>query len=201
MTNLWKAREEYIAVTYGIDLAEYKGEGHPQSGFAKKLAQGKVLAESKRRRKFFQEGEQKLYECTCRELALNPIPDLSGLDETKELVTDFAEPTFEEDPQNQAKIDAVEIEFNAISVIDVLRRKNPDLTDIELIQLAHRNKSINDVFMAPDQSGLVKLLAQSVAGGGAPPGGGGSPKPGLGMPGGPIEPKPKPSGGGNPFGE
>lgn len=185
MTNMWKAREEYIAVTYGIDLAEYKGEGHPQSGFAKKLAQGKVLAESKRRRKHFQNGEQALYECTARELKVNPVELVPALDETKKIVTDFAEPTFEEDPQNQATVDAQEIEFNAISVIDVLRRKNPDLTDVELVKLAHRNKEINDVFMTSDQKGLIKLLSTKGTGagsslaaqqgrqGGAPPFGGG----------------------------
>lgn len=161
MTDMWKARAEDLATTYGIDLAEYKGEGHPQSGFAKKLSRDKILKESRRRRKFFMKGEQDLYEKTCNELSINPLPDIGELNPDMQLRVDFAEPTFEEDPQVQIKVDAQELEMNACSVLDILRRKNPDLSDVELLKIANLNQEINKVFLTSDQSALIKLLASS----------------------------------------
>lgn len=184
-TQMWKERELSLAAKHGINAAAYKGESSPQSGFAKKLDQDKVLKESKRRRKFFAKAEQDLYTLTALELEQNPIKDIGKLDPKAQLETDFAEPTFEEDPQNQASTDALNIKMNVVSIIDILRRDNPDLSDVELVKLAQKNKRINDVFMSADQLKLIDLLAQpqgAGAAGGAPPGGkppgaGGPPKP------------------------
>ncbi len=164
-TDMWEKRETSLGARYGISAADYKSEGHPQSGFAKKLDRDKVLKESKRRRKFFAKGEQDLYNNTATVLKESPLPGIPALDPSKELQTDFSEPTFEEDPETQAKTDAIELKFNAISVVDVLRRRNPDLNDVELIKLAHRNKKINEVFMTQDQMRLVDIMASGAIAG------------------------------------
>lgn len=158
-TTMWERREIALATTYGINAAEYKAEGTPQSGFAKRLDRDRVMRESQRRRKFFARGEQDLYSLTAKMLEAYPIPSIGKLDPAAELVVDFAEPTFEEDPQNQARIDALALKQNVISIVDILRRENPDLSDVELIKQAYKNKRINDAFMTPDQMKLADLLA------------------------------------------
>lgn len=158
-TDMWEKREVSLAATYGINAAEYKNEGHPQSGFAKRLDRDKVLKESRRRRKFFARGEQDLYHLTAVTLKAYPIPSIGQLDPTGRLEVDFAEPTFEEEPQTQARTDAIELKYNVVSIIDMLKRRNPDLSDVELIEMAYRNKRINDAFMTSDQMRLVDLLA------------------------------------------
>lgn len=207
-TNLWKERERALANRYGISESSYDNSSIPQSGFAKKLDQAKILSESKRRRKFFAKSEQKLYTVTAQLLKARPVKTIPNLDPAMTLKTDFAEPTFEEVPKEQAEVDALELKFNAISIVDILRRKNPDLNDVELIQMAHRNMRINQVFMTEDQSRLVDILASGAiagasldaggGGGGDPFGGGGGPPPPGGEP-----PKALPPGGGGkppPFG-
>ncbi len=158
-TQMWEAREISLASTYGISAAEYKQEGVPQSGFAKKLDRDKVLKESRRRRKFFVVAEQDLYENLVATLNVNPLPGVGKLDPKAKLVVDFSEPTFEEDPNTQAQVDALELKFNTTSIIDLLRRSNPDLNDVELVRMAYRNKRINDAFMTTDQLKLADLLA------------------------------------------
>lgn len=158
-TSMWERREISLASTYGISAAEYKHEGVPQSGFAKKLDMRKVMDESVRRRKFFAAGEQDLYENLVATLKVNPLPGIEGLDPTGKLIVDFSEPDFEDEPNIQARTDAIELKFNAKSIIDILRRKNPDLNDVELIKMAYKNKRINDAFMTTDQMKLADLLA------------------------------------------
>lgn len=158
-TELCSDRGLELAAKYGISSAEYKAEGNPQSGFAKKLDREKVLKESRRRRKYFAQSEQDLYSLVAKVLQSEPLPMIGVLDPTAKMEIDFAEPTFEEDPKVQAQIDALELRMNTQSILDVLRRKNPDLNDTELLQQALRNREINKVFMSEDQLRLVDVLS------------------------------------------
>lgn len=158
-TTMWEARETSVAATYGISSAEYKSEGAPQSGFAKKLDRDKVLKENRRRRKFFAVAEQDLYHNTATLLRDNPVPQVPKLPVDAKLVVDFVEPTFEEDPQLQSRLDAIALKLNVLSILDILRRANPDVDDVTLIKLAYRNKRINAAFMTAEQLSLVDLLA------------------------------------------
>jgi len=197
-TDMWKEREVSLAATYGINAATYKAEGHPESGFAKKLDQDKVLRESTRRRKFFTKAEQDLYQNIAKTLEEYPMPAIGKLDPVAELEVDFSEPTFEEDPQTQARTDAIELKYNAVSIIDIMRRKEPDLNDVELVEMAYKNKRINDAFMTTDQMKLTDLLATraNVGGSFGQVGGGDSPPPGEDGPpsGGPPKGPPKAGG-------
>lgn len=157
-TEMWREREVSLASDYGISSADYKSEGKPLSGFAKKLDRDKILRESHRRRKFFGKGEQDLYSLTALALRDNPVPGIPALDPRAELCIEFADPTFEEDPEVQARIDALEIKFNATNIIEILARKNPELSELELLKKAYKNREINNAFMTPDQLKLVDLL-------------------------------------------
>lgn len=157
-TQLWQEREISLGADYGISAADYKAEGRPLSGFAKKLDRDRILKESKRRRKFFAKAEQDLYSLTALALKDNPVPGIPPLDPKAELCIDYSEPTFEEDPEVQARIDALRLKFNATNIIEILRRDNPELSDLELLKKAYFNQKINEAFMTPDQLRLVDVL-------------------------------------------
>lgn len=181
MSEMCKERSDELANKYGTKFAEHQDGGSPASGFAKKLERDKILKENKRIRKFFAEQEKDLYNLIALTLREYPIEGVPELDPEACLEVDFAEPSFEEDPKNQAVIDAQDLKLNKTSLIDILKRLNPDCNEIELLEMAQRNKEINAIFIKGDQMKLMDLLAtsgtdagSSIAasqgrGGGAPP--------------------------------
>lgn len=176
-TTMFEQRELSTAGTYGISAAEYKSEGTPVSGFAKKLDRDKVLKESKRRRKFFAKAEQDLYSLTATILKAYPIPSIGQLNPAAVLQVDHAEPTFEEDPQHEMSSYAQKLKFNIMSIIDILRNDNPDLNDVDLVKIANKNKRINDALLSKDQLRLIDLLASHANVGASVGGGGGGTPP------------------------
>lgn len=160
MSAICKDRSDEIAAKYGTQFAEHKEGSVPQSGFAKKLERDKVLKENKRIRKFFKSAEQDLYNNLAVTLEAYPIEGVPALDPEGKVEIDFAEPSFEEDPKDQAIVDAQELKLNKISILDILKRDNPDLTEVELIEMAERNRQINSVFLHSDQMKLLDLLAE-----------------------------------------
>jgi hypothetical protein len=163
-SDMIESRQLELAAKHGISSAEYKAEGAPQSGFAKKLDRDKVLKENRRIRKFFAEAEKDLYNLLAVTLNTHKIDGIDDLEEDAEFCVDFSEPSFEEDPQAQARIDAEEIKLETTNVIEVLKRKNPDLNDVELLKMAAKNKRINKAFLRGDALTLTDLLADSAAG-------------------------------------
>lgn len=194
MTDTLKERILEVAASYGITAADFKLEGGPQSGFAKKLDRDKVLKENRRIRKFFAAAEKDLYNLTALTLAQFEIKDAPKLDAEKTFCIDFAEPSFDEDPKTQASIDATRIKLNTMSIIDVLKRENPDLNEAELVEMAYKNKRINEVLIPSNSMKLIDILsgasqqelgferasAGKGGGGGPPPPGGDKPAPGGG---------------------
>lgn len=157
-TELCRERALELAAKYGVSSAEYKAEGAPQSGFAKKLDHDKILKENERTRKFFVEFERELYKKTRRVLGVSPVSAIGELPDA-ELIVDFAEPSFSEDPKVQAVVDAQRIKLNLDSIIDILRRENPDLSEEELVKKASKNKKINEAFISSSALRVVDFLA------------------------------------------
>lgn len=163
-TDLCRERAKELQDNYGITV-DVEQTGAPESGYAKKLRMAKVLKESRRRRKFFAAAEQDLYNNVALTLRAYPVASIGRLDATAELQTDFAEPDFEENPWEQARIDSLHLKLNITSIVDLLRRYNPDLSDAELVRAAYRNKRLNEVLMTGEQVRLTDLLAtRAIAG-------------------------------------
>lgn len=176
-TDMCKERSTELAAKYGISAASYKAEGEPQSGFAKKLDMGKILSINKRGRKYFKKAEINLYKVTRAVMEARPVPAIGKLPD-KTFDIDFAEPTFDEDPKAQIEVDAKRIKLGIDSIIDVLKRENQDLTEVELLRLAAKKKKINDALIPKPASTLMDVLAAS----------GKAPTPGDGPPGSPAPP-------------
>lgn len=180
MTDTVEQRSLELAATYGISPSDYKNEGGPQSGFAKKLDRDKVLKENRRIRKFFIEGEKDLLENIALTLQAYPITEIGELDPEAEYVIDFAEPSFEEDPKNQSQQDAQDLKLNKVSIVDVMKRDNPDLSEIELVRKAYKNKTINEALIPGGAAKLMDILSSAGAGVALPPSDGGGGKPPFG---------------------
>lgn len=71
---------------------------------------------------------------------LKKIPDNAFLK------VDFAEVKTYLTPEQQDAEDKRDLELNLISVYDIARRKNPDLTDDEIKEMLNKNKAINDTY-------------------------------------------------------
>lgn len=157
-TEMCEKRGAEISAKYGISAAEYKAEGTPQSGFAKKLDRDKILSANRRTRKFFKKAEIELYKKTRAVLEVRPVPAIGTLPD-KTFDIDFAEPSFTEDPKDQAITDAQQLKLNLKSLLDIMKRENPDLTELELVEKAAKNKRINEAFIPKTASTLLDLLA------------------------------------------
>lgn len=166
MTDTIKDRAIEQAAAYGITGASYKADASPQSGFAKKLDRDNILKENRRIRKFFAEGEKDLYQLIAKTLEISPVKGLPQLPTDAEFEVDFGEPSFTEDPKEQSQQDAIDLKLNKTNIVEILRRDNPDASDVELIQQAYRNKRINEAFISTGAMKLLDVLAHKVGVGG-----------------------------------
>lgn len=176
MTDMIQHRDLSKAADHGIPADAYMQSSLPQSGFAKKLDHDKILKENRRIRKYFQQGEQELYEILALTLKQYPIEGIEDLDETEKMTVDFAEPSFMEEPGKQLSFDADSIKMNTTNIVEILRRDNPDLNDVELVKQAYKNKRINEALIPAEEMKLIDLLSQDpnvVGGKGSPSGGAG----------------------------
>jgi len=76
-----------------------------------------------------------------KEFKLEKIPD------DFELAVDFAEIKPPVDAETQILVDDFKLKRHVISVLDVIRRENPDLDDIQLKKLLDENKELNDKYV------------------------------------------------------
>jgi hypothetical protein len=191
-TNLVRERAKDIQTKYGITV-ESETSGGPESGYAKKLKMAAVLRENKRVRPHFLRGEKDLFELVGRMLEISPVPEIPPVPDG-DLVIDFVEPTIDENPKEQAEIDAQEITLGTTNVIEILARKNPDLSEPELARMAYRNRLINEALTPSKADRLIDYLslgAKANAVQGIPAIEGSTPPPGApagGTPGAPGKP-------------
>lgn len=162
-TDLCRQRGLELAAKFGITSADYTSDKVPQSGFSKKLDQAKINKESRRRRKYFAQGEKDLYRLTAKTLIEYPVPDIGGLDPSFDLKVEFAETVFEEDPEKQNRIDAEEMKLGKTNIFEIWRRDRPDMTDMEILRQLKLNQLINQTFVSSEQATMLQLLSQEAA--------------------------------------
>ncbi len=186
-------REQGIATKYGISPDAWRMSGSVQSGFAKRLDKSEVLKQNRGHRKYLAAAEQDLYRLCAlvsKQEGTSGIPNVGMLDPEVPMVVDFAEPRFDEEPDKQASADARQVELGVTSILDLVMRENPDLTEEEAIRLLARNRAVNDRFLGKQGASLMELLA--LPQGKTPPAAPGAPgaPPGAGPPASGAPPKP-----------
>lgn len=171
-------REQGIATKYGVSPDSWKRTAQAQSGFAKKLDKGAVLQRNREDRKWLATAETDLYRLCAlisSDVETSGLPGIGVLDPAAPFVVDFAEPMFEDAPADQARADAQRVSLGIISLLDLVMRENPDLTEEEAIVLLARNRLVNQRFLGTKATTLMDLLAAPPGGGGRGAGGGGEP--------------------------
>lgn len=175
-----------LAATYGVSPASWTMSERVQSGFSKKMDSAKVLSRNREQRKWLASAEADLFRlvATGVKTGVFKVPELAALDPAAEYVVDFADPRFEEEPKAQAEADARDIEVGKTSILDIVLRDNPDLTEEEGLALLARNRLINERFAGTGSMEKGATILELLAEGGAkaaPPGAGppgGAPPPG-----------------------
>lgn len=163
-------RIQDIATKYGISPASWTMSERAQSGFSKKMDQATIIRNNREQRKWAAKAESEIYKLTALTLQHHPVDEIGKLDPDAEYVVDFVDPKFEEEPIVQARADALDLKLNKVSILDLVLRDNPDLTDEEAVQQIALNRAINERFLTANESSLLDLLA--LDGKGQPQGGG-----------------------------
>lgn len=148
LSGVVKERLLDIARAYGISPSSWTMSEKAQSGFSKKMDLAKVLALNLKDRKWLARIERDLYRLVAIGVTAGVynIPALAGLDPEAQYVVDFTDPRFEEEPKAQAEADARDVVIGKLSVLDLIMRDNPDLTEHEALALLARNRLINERF-------------------------------------------------------
>jgi hypothetical protein len=123
-------------------------------------------------RKYLAVGEADLYRLcalisqqkTAEGTPTSGLPGIGQLDPAAPFVVDFAEPAFDEEPLAAIRTEAQECQLGVTSVLDVVMKRNPDLTEEEAIQLLARNRLVNERFLSKKGMALMELLAMPAAG-------------------------------------
>jgi hypothetical protein len=142
-----------LCVLKGLDPNRIVGQLTEASGFAKIVD---AIEQMELRRDSLEpckEYEQERFEITRlvnnywantstgSKFGLKKIPD------DKKLVVDFAEIKAPVDAETQILVDDFLLKRNAISIMDIVRRQNPDLTDEELEKVLITNKQQNEKYL------------------------------------------------------
>ncbi len=174
MSAMVGEREQSIATKYGISPDAWRMSSQAQSGFAKRMDKSEVLKRNREDRKHLATAEADLYR-VCALLSVQDgtsgLPGIGQLDPEAPFVVDFAEPRFEEAPTEQARADAQAVQLGIRSVLDLVMRDNPDLTEEEAVRMLALNRALNRRFLDKQGATLLELLAAPAGsgGGGAPP--------------------------------
>jgi hypothetical protein len=172
LSAMVQEREQSIATKYGISPDAWRRSAAPTSGYAKRLDQGRILAMNREDRKYLAAGEADLYRLcalvsqqkTADGQPTSGLPGIGQLDPAAPFVVDFAEPAFDEEPLAAIRTEAQECQLGVTSVLDVVMKRNPDLTEEEAIQLLARNRLVNERFLSKKGMALMELLAMPAAG-------------------------------------
>lgn len=129
----------------GISATSYRKEGSTfSSGYQLKLSKVDVLKRNMRKRPFYSPKMidliQFMMQCFTMNSAKNRFP------EDKKIKADFGEIKIDENPAEQAKVDALRLNQNLTSGPRLLQRDNPDLTLDEAKRLYAEIKAENQEF-------------------------------------------------------
>jgi len=142
-----------VALMKGLDPNRIIGKLTDASGFAKIVD---AIEQNELRRDSLEpcrEYEKQRFEITRRvnnyfaETKEGRSFNLRKIKEDVELAVDFAEIKPPIDAETQILVDDFYLKRNVISVLDVIRRENPDLDDEQLKKLLAENKELNDKYV------------------------------------------------------
>lgn len=133
-----------VARSMGISATSYRKEGSTfSSGYQLKLSKADVLKRNMRKRPFYEPKIKELLQIMMQCFTMNST---SRFPEDLKIKVDFGEIKIDENPAEQAKVDALKLNQNLTSGPRLLQRDNPDLTLEEAKELYAEIKAENQEF-------------------------------------------------------
>lgn len=143
--NLWRVIKEDIALVlaqYNIKPSNFELSAQPESGFSAMMSNYDKLEFRQSQISYYRDFENQLFELT--KIIYNADsgkPDRMNIN--SKLSIDFAEIEFPMRADEKMKNIEFEKQHNLITDIDIIKDKNPDLTDDEAMKKYNENKAIN----------------------------------------------------------
>jgi hypothetical protein len=140
--ELIKERIVNVLTGYGISPQNFTMSGSPTSGFALKISNIGKLESREAQLPLYRNREKQIFDI---ERIVYNYHNTEGIPDEAELEVDFAEISFPKSPQEQITQDEFDLRHNVITEIDIMQRKNPDLTDEMAIERHAKNKQFNEM--------------------------------------------------------
>jgi hypothetical protein len=130
-----------IASAYGVSQDQFKLTASPQSGFALKISKERLLELREMQNKIWRKIENDVFELAKE--TTNLYPDFKGIAPAAKFSIDFAEYEVAEDPIVELDVFQRKIELGVISLIDVVKKYNPDIdSDEKAMEFLKKNNEI-----------------------------------------------------------
>lgn len=151
-----KTHVERTASRYDIHLEILGRSGAVVSGYALKLSEAGLNRRREDGLPLAREALQRWWEIVKR---INNYHGVGAqVPEDAELVVDFAEPTYDDDPATIADLDQKRIDQGVISPLDIIKRDNPELDDDAALAVYQKNMSFKQTMSR--RFGLADVLQQ-----------------------------------------
>lgn len=119
-----------VAARYGINPQKFKQSGDYQNSFASKSAERGLQEHREKVKPIMEKAENQYYKSVIAIASKHELEDLPSSE--SKLIVKHAPIAYPENPVVQADLDAKEIAMGTLSQIDVIKRKNPHLTEEQL---------------------------------------------------------------------
>jgi hypothetical protein len=158
--DLVKNRTMTTLSGYGVAPDNFTMSASPSSGFSLMISNMGKLESRKSQLPTYQIGEQKLFKI--EKIIWNYHRPDAPISSDAKLMVDFVEPHFPMSPEEKVKSAEFGLMHNLITEIDLLMKKNPDLTKEEAEKLYAENKIFNEankprVAIAPAQQPQIPV--------------------------------------------
>jgi hypothetical protein len=140
--KLIKERIMTVLAGYGISPENFSMSASPQSGFALKISNIGKLEARENQIPGYAYSEKELFDI--ERTVWNYHRPKEKISEESELVVDFAEVTFPKSSKEKAEEFNFLQAHNVVTEIDLIKSKNPDLTNEQALKLYMKNKAFND---------------------------------------------------------
>jgi len=127
---------------YGVSPDNFSMSASPTSGFALMISNMGKLESRQAQLPTYAMGEKKIFEI--ERIIWNYHKTDKKINENAELQVDFIEPEFPQTPEEETKEAEFELMHNLTTEIDLLMKKNPDLTEEQAKAKWLSNKAVND---------------------------------------------------------
>lgn len=133
--------QEMAVVYAGLSSDAYKNTSQFQSGWQLELSKLDIINQNKMEQPFYRQSIIELVKMMCKVFSYNDPQ--KQFKQNLRIIIDFAQLKIKNNPADDWLVWQKQLMHNIITQIDIIKIKNPDLTDTQAEQLYNKNKEIN----------------------------------------------------------